>query len=529
MTREQAALLLAVKMRAASTPTPQEVAAGEEALRSEVLAPFLSALRALNLDADSVRLENKVAQGASGEVWAGRCGGVRVAVKRLLRSRTLSPHAITWFFCEAVALTALAHPNIVALVGVQLQPPYLSIVLQLAERGSLLDALRAPGMMRTATWAGSDTLLRIALQTSQALGFVHAQGWVHHDNKAANVMLSSTFGARLGDFGSAILSKQRVIRETQGLASVVRRSDVATAGGTTAYWSAPEILRGERFGSACDVWSFGVLLVEMHERRSPYHGLEEAPAIVLMKVGSGALKPSLSPDGIPDEEFVELAESCFASDPRERPDAPALVSALRLRVSRAVLASGSDPLVRLVAQRPEQLNSRKEPGLLQTFQQVGEAYCHYEKLNDRQHWVTLQFQSAAIETAYLHGNAGPRFQRWFSLCFFGALLVFATSLIDQHSAQKLELYRDLKVSRIGAYVGFGAELIACRFPAFKLLGKEAQTANAILVYSLLLPVIFTCVIQTVNAGDNLNFAKVIVGSRKSFFLVRFCFFMRLAS
>lgn len=96
-----------------------------------------------------------------------------------------------------------------------------------------------------------ETLLRrYAACLVSALRHVHAQGLVHCDVKARNVLISRSSGVKLADFGSAI----RVSRPTAKCKITPRGSPL---------WMAPEVIRGEYQGPESDVWSLGCTVIEM--------------------------------------------------------------------------------------------------------------------------------------------------------------------------------------------------------------------------------------------------------------------------
>ncbi len=199
--------LVEAKLRAAAAPSAEEASAVEQALATAALAPLLPTLRACAVPFEALSTETKLGAGATGEVWRGRLmqqqhqregeGGRAVAIKRMLRSRVSSAARVEQFLREGAVLGVLSHPAVVALVGVVLEPPYISLLLELMEGGNLREALTAPagaggrGIPR-GTWTGTDTLLRIAVDVCSAVAYMHSRGVCHRDLKAANVLLSST-------------------------------------------------------------------------------------------------------------------------------------------------------------------------------------------------------------------------------------------------------------------------------------------------------------------------------------------------
>jgi hypothetical protein len=203
-----AARLVEAKLRAGSAPSAAEASSVRQALSSSSLAAALPALQACAVPLDALHTEAKLGAGATGEVWRGRLilaehhqqqggRGRAVAIKRMVRSRVSSAARVEQFLQEGAVLGMLSHPAVVALVGVVLEPPYISLLLELMEGGTLRAALTAPleaggrGIPR-GTWTGTDTLLRIAIDVCSAVDYLHSRGVCHRDLKAANVLLSGT-------------------------------------------------------------------------------------------------------------------------------------------------------------------------------------------------------------------------------------------------------------------------------------------------------------------------------------------------
>ena len=196
-----------------------------------------------------------IARGGMGELYRGRDSqtGDIVAIKRLL------PHLITpgsdivlRFQREAEVLRQLDHPNIVRLIDTVEEGDQLLIVMEYVPGGSLRDWLdRSPRLPL-------ERVLEIGLELADALARTHHLRIIHRDLKPANVLLAADGTPRLTDFGIARLGEHQGHLTTQG----------ATMG-TAAYMS-PEACRGEPLDARTDVWSFGVMLVEMLCGRNPF-------------------------------------------------------------------------------------------------------------------------------------------------------------------------------------------------------------------------------------------------------------------
>lgn len=96
----------------------------------------------------------------------------------------------------------------------------------------------------------------------------------------------------------------------------------------TVEYCAPEVLRGEPFTEKCDIWSFGVVLWELLERRRPYADAEVPHFLLMIRVGRGDLRLSpVDPDNA-TPGLAALMQRCFSEDPDQRPSFLELLSLL---------------------------------------------------------------------------------------------------------------------------------------------------------------------------------------------------------
>jgi len=140
---------------------------------------------------------------------------------------------------------------------------------------SLLDAIRRWRRERRAevarggavSEAWSARVLRIVAELAAELGRAHAAGFLHRDLKPENVMLDAAGRAHLIDWGMS-----RWVGEGSGTGRF-------TPGMATLWYRAPELFTGDAYGAAVDVWSLGVLLVELVAGRCPFRGSSELQQI----------------------------------------------------------------------------------------------------------------------------------------------------------------------------------------------------------------------------------------------------------
>ncbi|GFR46232.1 hypothetical protein Agub_g7777 [Astrephomene gubernaculifera] len=222
----------------------------------------------------------------------------------------------------------------------------LYIVQEFCNAGTLRQALddgvagsvRAGGLLRVLA-------LRLALDVAQGMRHIHGCRIVHGDLKSDNVLLVSGPRATSIDGSTALETASGAGLENAGAAKLQLTAKVADFGlslplpegathasqrfqGTPAYM-APEVMLGGHLSPRADVWSFGLLLLEL------YYGCTVADMLVISTSGEAAEAPGQS--NALDElrpflpflfqdmvtaghvPFAELVTACLASDPRVRP------------------------------------------------------------------------------------------------------------------------------------------------------------------------------------------------------------------
>ena len=189
------------------------------------------------------RVQSFLAAGGMGKVYRAVDTRLDRAVAIKLSAARFSEH----FEREARAIASFNHPNICQLYDVG--PNYL--VMELVEGLTLADRIRKSPLP-------INEALGIARQVAEGLEAAHAKGQVHRDLKPANIKITPEGIVKLLDFGLA-----KAAEESGGDSD---RTAPPTAPiiivGTAAYLS-PEQARGETVDKRADIWSFGVVLMEM--------------------------------------------------------------------------------------------------------------------------------------------------------------------------------------------------------------------------------------------------------------------------
>ncbi|GIF37962.1 serine/threonine-protein kinase [Actinoplanes xinjiangensis] len=234
-------------------------------------------------------LHEEIGRGAMAVVRraTSRHGGPPLAAK-LLRPELAGDRRVRELFLrEDAALRALSHPGIVGLRDLIVEGGTLALVMEYVDGPNLRRYLSMRGGRLT-----PPEVVVVAAQTAAALAFAHARGVVHLDLKPENLLVvrgSTPPEVRITDFGVAVL---------------LGGGHHSVAGGTPGY-TAPEIFQGGPPTPAADVWSLGVLLLELTTGR-----------------------PDGDPSALPGP-LGPVARDCLAADPRRRPPAARVAAYLR--------------------------------------------------------------------------------------------------------------------------------------------------------------------------------------------------------
>ncbi|XP_009363448.3 LOW QUALITY PROTEIN: L-type lectin-domain containing receptor kinase IX.1-like [Pyrus x bretschneideri] len=198
--------------------------------------------------------DRRLGHGGSGQVYKGMLQdlGCTVAVKRIFAE---SEHYEKVFINEVKIISRLIHRNLVQFIGWCHEQGECLLVYAYMPNSSLDQHLF--GCRATLQW---DFRYKIALGLASALNYLHEdveQCVLHRDIKSANVLLDTDFSSKLGDFGIAKLVDPRFRTQTTGVV------------GTYGYM-APEYASGGRASKESDMFSFGVVALEIACGRRTY-------------------------------------------------------------------------------------------------------------------------------------------------------------------------------------------------------------------------------------------------------------------
>jgi serine/threonine protein kinase len=291
-------------------------------------------------------LLEQVGKGSFGAVWkavlddSANTGSpeYQVAAKlvRGTKGGGVSRKAASDLMTEAAVMALLAgHKNLVSIIGVVTLGDPLIMVLSYCDHGSMLSHLLHCAAEGNAVVAAHK--LDFAVQTARGMAHISGKHVVHRDLAARNVLLTSGHSpsnlvCKVADFGLSRCSGHADGAETEDYYKS-RKGIFATR------WTAPEAMETLVFNQASDVWSFGVVLVELAQDGSRPYPLLSGSNVMALTI-SGQRHPQ--PIGCTNEIYQTMMH-CWDIDPRKRPRFLDLVAELsRLYTDVAGPATGRD-------------------------------------------------------------------------------------------------------------------------------------------------------------------------------------------
>jgi serine/threonine-protein kinase len=294
------------------------------------------------------RLDELIGRGGMASVWRATDTvlGRDVAVKRLHSGLLADEEHAERFRREALLVARLSHPNLVHLLdrGEDAHGPYL--VMELVEGENLKTRVRREGALPPAEAA------RICAQVGRALAYAQAQGVVHRDIKAQNVLLTGDGAVKLADFGIA-----RSL-DADGQPGITRTDMLI---GSADYLS-PEQADGRPVDARTDVYSLGIVLYECLTGQLPFHG-DGFVAVAMKHCSEPMPDPRWANPAVPDW-LAAVTMRATAKDPDQRfPDAASMVAALEAGADGATailpaLAGGPLRLEEDTARHPRRRRGR---------------------------------------------------------------------------------------------------------------------------------------------------------------------------
>eukprot|EP01097_Dermamoeba_algensis_P002055 TRINITY_DN1819_c0_g1_i1.p1 TRINITY_DN1819_c0_g1~~TRINITY_DN1819_c0_g1_i1.p1 ORF type:complete len:481 (+),score=95.68 TRINITY_DN1819_c0_g1_i1:68-1510(+) len=244
----------------------------------------------------------KIGEGAAGEVFlATNKEGKKVAVKKMV----LNSDSMKLLTTEINIMKTSHHPNIVDYYESYVIADQLWVVMEFMGGGCLTEVLE---QFENGVRMTERQIAAACFETLKALVYVHSLHRIHRDIKSDNILINEQGDIKVADFGyAAQLTKKQQKRNT-----VVG----------TPYWMAPELIRGHDYDTKVDIWSLGIMAMEMCEGEPPY--MEFPPLRALFLITTRGI-PELKEPQKWSSELRSFVSTCLTKELDKRPNAQELL------------------------------------------------------------------------------------------------------------------------------------------------------------------------------------------------------------
>ncbi|KAJ1545745.1 Protein kinase [Nowakowskiella sp. JEL0078] len=306
------------------TPPPPRKKGKETRLSTMTESQIMEKLKSVVSKGDPTQLYTKVkkvGQGASGSVYLARrnTNNTQVAIKQMdLKQQPRKELIVN----EILVMRESQHANIVNYLDSYLLKGDLWVVMEYMEAGPLTDIIDNNSMTEA-------QIAAVCQETIKGLAHLHSRNIIHRDIKSDNILLNTNGQVKITDFGfCAKLTADRGKRATMV---------------GTPYWMAPEVVKQKEYGPRVDVWSLGIMAIEMIDGEPPY--LEEEPLKALYLIATNGTPTLKNPEKM-SAQFKNFLGKCLEVDVTKRATCEELLQVSHPFMKQASPLSALTPLVK---------------------------------------------------------------------------------------------------------------------------------------------------------------------------------------
>uniref|UniRef100_A0A4W5K0E1 non-specific serine/threonine protein kinase n=1 Tax=Hucho hucho TaxID=62062 RepID=A0A4W5K0E1_9TELE len=250
----------------------------------------------------------KIGEGSTGIVCIAseKHSGKQVAVKKMDLRKQQRRELL---FNEVVIMRDYHHENVVDMYNSYLVGDELWVVMEFLEGGALTDIV-------THTRMNEEQIATVCVLVLRALSYLHIQGVIHRDIKSDSILLTSDGRIKLSDFGFCAQVSKEVPK---------RKSLVGTP-----YWMAPEVISRLPYGTEVDIWSLGIMVIEMIDGEPPY--FNEPPLQAMRRIRDN-LPPRLKESHKVSSVLRAFLDLMLVREPSQRATAQELLQHPFLKLS----------------------------------------------------------------------------------------------------------------------------------------------------------------------------------------------------
>ncbi|CAF3826776.1 unnamed protein product [Rotaria sp. Silwood1] len=248
-------------------------------------------------------IQKKIGSGAAGDVDLAidTKTNTKIAIKRMLWSKQPRKELIVG---EILVMKNCRFRSIVNFLDCYLRPNELWIVMEYMNGGQLTQIVEQ-------TVLDEGQMAAVTKECLEALQFLHSKNIIHRDVKSDNVLVGFDGSVKLTDFGfCAQLASTESLRTTMV---------------GTPYWMSPEVIKKLKYDRKVDIWSLGILVIEMIDGSPPY--INEQPFRAMCKIAMQEEPPSISAESQArmSNDAMNFLKRCLSIDPQQRADTAELL------------------------------------------------------------------------------------------------------------------------------------------------------------------------------------------------------------